>query len=69
VMYTRTGDTITLEMSAEDYERLLILLGTALAGCHKDGPSFWRWVDFVNRLNTGNPGFQPYEIPGEYRAT
>jgi hypothetical protein len=67
VTYTREGDTITLEMSLDDYERLLIMLGTALGVCHNDRPLFWRWVDFANRLNTGNPGFQPYEIPEEFR--
>lgn len=80
--YREVDDTVTLEMTRDDYEQLLHMLGFALGGAFRgrdDGqffrqtirqlsePIFYRWVDFVNRLNTGNPRFQPYEIPEEYQ--
>ena len=65
--YTRQGDQITLEMSIEDYETLLFIVGTAAGAIYNNRERFWRWIDFTNRLNTGNPNFAPYEIPDEYR--
>jgi hypothetical protein len=66
--YTENGDTITLEMDREDYLLLLFLLGIAVGKNGGTDPArFWEWVDFVNRINTGNPNFLPYTIPDEYK--
>jgi hypothetical protein len=37
VKYARTGDTVTLAMTAEDYDRLLLMLGTAIAAMRQAG--------------------------------
>lgn len=68
--YTRHGENITLEMTVDDYERLLVMMGFALAGAMEkdriDGTKMaYRWLRFLNDLNNGNPNFTPYEIPKE----
>lgn len=67
--YKEEGNRVTLEMTGEDYENLLLLMGVALgsASHFNDRDLFWRWMGFVNRMNEGNPRFTPYEIPEEYR--
>ena len=53
------GDVI-LHLSHEDYKRLMYLLGVATAGCQNEQD----WIlDFLNRLNLGNPGYTPYKNP------
>ena len=68
--YSTKADAIILEMSLEDYDLLLVMLGAAAGLAHQRGDEvrFWRWIDFVNRMNAGNPNFTPYDIPDEYRA-
>jgi hypothetical protein len=65
--YTANGDTVTLEMTQGEYARLLVAIGIATGVTARDGDekTVWSWVDFANRLNTGNPNFIPYEIPDE----
>jgi hypothetical protein len=65
--FTENGDTVTLEMSRADYGNLLIAMGIA-AGSATDKKAFWRWMRFVNELNTGNPQFTPYLIPEEFKT-
>jgi len=38
------------------------------AASRDDHPVFYHWIDFVNRMNTGNPRFRPYEIPAEFQT-
>jgi hypothetical protein len=68
--YTRNGENVTLEMTQEDYERLTIILGYAVGGLRATGKEaeFWEWIDFVNRLNAGNPDFTPYTIPEQAKG-
>ena len=68
--YTENSDTITLKMSRNDYDQLILILGyaTGMASRTGDKWTFYAWIDFVNRLNTGNPHFLPYEIPEEFKA-
>lgn len=68
--YSENGDVITLEMSRADYRTLLLMLsnGLTLVDEENDPTKFWQWVDCVNRLNTGNPRYDPYQIPEEFRA-
>lgn len=55
------GDVV-LTMSREDYNQLLMMLGTATVA--KRSPWTPRiCLEFVNRLNAGNPKFRPYEVP------
>lgn len=67
--YTENGDTITLQVSREDYDRLLLALGMAAACARRDldESAFWSLIDLANRLNTGNPRFTEYEIPEEFK--
>ena len=60
--YTQHGDEIVLQMTVEDYQRLLLMLGVAAASA-VNSPTFRVWIEFVNELNRTNPAFTPYEIP------
>lgn len=68
IRYSKTGDRVTLEMHRDDFERLLFLAGFA-AGASKERSDFWGWIEFANRLNATNPGFQQYEIPSRYSGS
>jgi hypothetical protein len=68
--YREDNDQVILTMDRGDYERLLILLGTAAVGF---GPVL-RWLNvgklsdvlaLLNRLNDGNPEYKPYQIQAE----
>lgn len=69
ITYTRQGDQVTLEMSGDDFDQLLMILGYAAGSAHRDREllTFYAWLDFTNRLNATNPSFTPYEIPEEYK--
>jgi hypothetical protein len=55
--YTKSDGDIILHLSQEDYATLLLLLGHAL---HTWPGSDQEKVDFLNRLNAGNPDYTPY---------
>ena len=61
--YREENDQVILTMSREDYQMLLIVLGYATGGAIKDA---WtpasRMFELTNRLNEGNPNYQPYEV-------
>lgn len=65
--YEQKGDRVTLEMTRNDYVRLMLMLGFACGGAHRQGnmQMFYSWLRFTNELNNGNPNFTPYEIPAE----
>ena len=65
--YSKNGETVTLEMTHENYGTLLIALGIA-TGAARDEKTRWHWVRFVNELNAGNPSFTPYAIPEEFQT-
>jgi hypothetical protein len=65
--YAQDGERVTLEMTLDDYERLLLMLGYA-TGAMQDRITFWHWIAFVNELNRTNPQFETYEIPKEYQV-
>lgn len=67
--YSENGDSITIEMSRSDYDMMLVMLGMAAGVASRDThkKNLWQFMDFVNRLNAGNPRFIPYEIPEEYK--
>ncbi len=66
-VYSRDGNTVTLRMPIEDWERLLMLMGGGLASAAADTPLFYAYLSLVNRLNSGNPQFRHYAIPEEFR--
>ena len=49
-------------MSRADYNQLLIAM-EMVAALASEKKVLWHWIDFANRLNSGNPHFIPYEIP------
>ena len=62
--YTEKGDRVTLEMTRDDFGRLLQMMGAAVGTASRNDPDLAAaWLEFVNRLNDGNPNFAPYEIP------
>jgi hypothetical protein len=66
--YTERGDRITIEMTAADFDELLLVLGYAAGAASKDGQQafFWRCLRLANNLNQGNANFMPYQIPEEF---
>lgn len=71
ITYTKTGDRITLEMSVDDYDNLLLNLGYQagrLSPAEEDDAGFYRSIAFVNELNRTNPNFTPYQIPADFYA-
>jgi hypothetical protein len=62
--YKRTGNTITLTMEDYDYNELMLLFGFALAKTQE--PEQRRWlIQCLNNLNTDNPEYVPYSLPGD----
>jgi hypothetical protein len=63
--YTEHGDEIILQMKQEDYSILLSMLGRALHDplADQDYEVFCLYIDFINRLNTGNPRWTPFGLP------
>lgn len=62
--YSEQDGQVVLTMSREDYEWLLLMLG-ALTGYSMHGESMFSLsglLAFVNRLNSGNPNFTPYQV-------
>lgn len=60
--FKREDDKITLEMTVEDWENLLLALGYATGAAYKSGDELkaQSLIKFVNRLNLDNLGFIPY---------
>lgn len=63
--YSESSDgQVTLTMSREDYDRLLICIGAsvglALQGKGQLGKKIV--IELANRLNQGNPHYFPYQV-------
>jgi len=64
--YKRDGETVTLTMSRDDYDELLMCLGIAIRAANEPRPAlFLSRLALTNRLNIGNPGYTPYQIPNK----
>lgn len=59
--YSRTEAAVTLTMTPDDYDRLMLLLGTAAANPRFQNAS----LALVNNLNQGRPlsEWRPYAVP------
>lgn len=64
--YSEQGDRISLEMTRDDFEEILMMTGFA-AGAARDPTHFWMWMKLANRMNATNPRFVQYEIPKEFQ--
>ena len=60
--YREENGEVTLTMSRDDYDLVLMVLGYATGGAVKDG---WipprKLLELTNRLNGGNPRYAPYQ--------
>lgn len=63
-MTAKKEGRVTIEMSEEEHDRLICMMGYAVgAAMRQDSDLGWGWIRLVNRLNEGNPDFVPYKIP------
>lgn len=62
--WKQEGKAVTLTMTHDDYERLLVILGYALgAASWYDSDLAGPMVRFMNELNRDNPDYVAYEEP------
>ena len=63
--FTKHPYGVTIELTHDDFEQLLLIVGFAAGAAKAQGEDrmFWGWIDFANRINRTNPNFTPYEIP------
>jgi hypothetical protein len=59
--YSREGDIVTVRMSVDDWHGLERAIGVAAAADHPD--RFQRYMALLNRLERGNPNWEPYVEP------
>jgi hypothetical protein len=62
--YREENGQVVLTMSREDYERLLIIFGMASARVQIRPGLFGldTILGVMNRLNSGNPNYTPYQV-------
>lgn len=58
--YREENGQVVLTMSREDYERVLLRLGTALGSNFGRNIRLADELSFLDRLNEGNPNYRPY---------
>jgi hypothetical protein len=63
--YSEKDGQVILTMSREDYDWLLMALGMATGLAARDSCDVTPWLDVVNRLNSGNPNYTPYQVEAE----
>jgi hypothetical protein len=67
--YREENDQVILTMSREDYENLVFKLGMSAGYLSKRGKSLRQSMkedlEFLNRLNEGNPNYTPYQVRAE----
>lgn len=51
-----------LTISREDYDRVLMRLGAALGSNFGQLLNYDQELEFLNRLNEGNPNYTPYQV-------
>jgi hypothetical protein len=61
--YSREGDVVTVRMTVETFNGLLMCLGTAAASELCDLS-----LRTANAINDGNPDWRPYAVPEEART-
>ena len=60
--YSEKDGQVTLTMSREDYDFLLISLGLATGEFLRANDHVDCMLGFMNRLNEGNPNYTPYQV-------
>ena len=54
---------VILELTPEQFDRILIMAGYATGAAQLRGDSPVDFIRLVNEINEGNPHFTPYQIP------
>lgn len=60
--YAEMNGQVVLTMSHEDYQMLLFALGIATGSALKDAKPIKPILEFMNRLNQGNPNYSAYQV-------
>jgi hypothetical protein len=65
VSYREENGQVILTLSWEDYQNLLITIGYAAGSMNTNGDQRWYRECYLllNRLNSGNPSYTPYQLP------
>lgn len=60
------GGEVRIQLSGEDYNRLLFTLGyaTGAAFKEKNKQAAEMMIELTNSINIGNPAYRPYSRPG-----
>jgi len=63
--WKREGDTVTLTMSVDDWEGVLLMMGIAIGAAlrQRDKGIAHSLCRITNRVSDGNPDFTPYNTP------
>ncbi len=65
--FKQAGDRVTIEMSADEWDHVLLMLGQGAGMASKVGDrQFYRWIELANDMNSGNPNFVRFEIPARF---
>jgi hypothetical protein len=64
----RTPEGVTITLTNEQYEVLILALGFAADGA-KDSRLFAAFIRLANAVNEGNPNWVPYEVEVEAPST
>jgi hypothetical protein len=58
-------DSITITLTADEFDLLLLMMGQATGAAMGAGHRSlgYRFLRLANRINEGNPRWRPYEIP------
>lgn len=60
--YREENGQVVLTISREDYDRVLMRLGAALGSNFGQLLNYDQELEFLNRLNEGNPNYTPYQV-------
>jgi hypothetical protein len=60
VSYREDEGNVVLTMTRADYDKLLMTFAAATMGMRRMGANINGMIDLLNRLNEGNPNYEPY---------
>lgn len=64
--YSREGEVVTLRMTADDWDLLMLEVGFIAGSADGlDASLMWKFVALFNRLNAGNPAYTAYKVPDD----
>lgn len=61
-MMKRTPEGVTIELTSDQFDSLLLQLGYAAGAATLRGEPLHRFLRLVNAINEGNPDWTPYEV-------